>query len=144
MAEEARGTGIYAAALVVTIVCLAVANFVIAWLGGLAHVEAARPAAAALAFAQGLVGALLAGFASRQLFKSVGPADFWLKWIVLLVAALFAIAIVWLLVTGRSGRALNWTTYAGLAALLGTEVGRRLARGLFRRPASDPVAASPS
>ena len=136
MEREASGTGAYAAALVVTIICLALANFIIAWLGGLAGVDAGKPAAAALAFVQGLAGALLAGFASRQLFKSLRPADFWLKWIVLLFAALFAAVIVWALVTGKSDRALNWTTYGGLAALIGTEVGRRIAKGLFRR--SDP------
>jgi sugar phosphate permease len=134
MAQDAPKTWAYAAALVVTIVCLAIANLVIAWLGGLANVEAGRPAAAVLAFVQGLAGALLAGFASSQLFKSLRPADFWLKWIVIAVALLFAVVIVWLLATGRSGRALNWTTYAGLAALLGTEVGRRIAKGLLGRP----------
>jgi sugar phosphate permease len=134
MEREAPGTWTYAAALVVTIVCLALANFALAWLGGLAGIEAGRPAAAALALVQGLVGALLAGFASRQLFASLYPADFWLKWIVLLVALLFAVVIVWLVATGRSGRALNWTTYAGIAALIGTEIGRRLAKGLFGRP----------
>ena len=134
MAQEAPGTWTYAAALVVTIVCLALANVILAWLGGLAGVEAGTPAAAALAFVQGLAGALLAGFASSQLFKSLGPADFWLKWIILVVAALFAVALVWLLVDGKSERALTWTTYAGLAALLGTELGRRIARTLFARP----------
>ena len=142
MEREASGTGAYAAALVVTIVCLALANFIIAWLGGLAGVEAGKPAAAALTFVQGLAGALLAGFASRQLFKSLRPADFWLKWIVLLFAALFAAVIVWALVTGKSDRALTWTTYGGLAALIGTEVGRRIAKGLFRR--SDPEIQLPS
>ena len=144
MAQDAPKAWAYAAALVVTIVCLALANFVIAWLGGLANVEAGKPAAAALALVQGLIGALLAGFASIQLFKSLRPADFWLKWIVVLVAALFAVAIVWALVIGKSDRALTWTTYAGLAALVGTEVGRRIAKGLFRRPGAEDVAASPS
>ena len=134
--REAPGTGAYAAALIVTIVCLALANFVLAWLGGMAGIDAGRPAAAALAFVQGLAGALLAGLASRQLFKSLRPADFWLKWIVLLVALLFAAVIVWLMATGKSGRALNWTTYAGLAALIGTEIGRRIAKALADRSAS--------
>ena len=133
--QEAPGTWTYVAALVLTIVCIALSNVVIAYFGGLADVDAGTPPAAALAFVQGLVGALLAAFASRQLFRSLRPADFWLKWIVLLVAAAFAVVIVWLLVTGKSGRAMTWTTYAGLAALLGTEVGRRLAKGLFGRPA---------
>ena len=142
MEKDPPGTGVYAAALVVTIVCLGLANFVIAWLGGLADVEAGKPAAAALAFVQGLAGALLAGFASSLIFKSLRPADFWLKWIVLVVAVLFAVVIVWLIVTGKSARALTWTTYGGIAALIGTEVGRRIARGLFRRP--DPEVQSPS
>ncbi|MEO7178527.1 MAG: hypothetical protein ABIW83_06770 [Allosphingosinicella sp.] len=94
-----------------------------------------------MALVQGLAGALLAGFASRQLFKSLRPADFWLKWIVLLVAVLFAIVFVWLLVTGKGGQALTWTTYAGVAALVGTEIGRRLAKALFGRPRPDEVAA---
>lgn len=123
----------YAAALIVTIVCLALALFAIAWLGELAGIEAATPAAAALAFVQGLAGALLAAFASTQLFKSPRPADFWLKWIVLLVAILFAVLIVYALITGKSDGALNWTTYGGLAALVGTELGRRIAKVLFRR-----------
>jgi len=138
MAEEAAPpTWAYAAALVSTIVCLALANVVLAYLGGLAGVEAGKPAAAALAFVQGLAGALMAGFASRQLFRSLRPADFWLKWIVILVAAIFAVAIVWLLATGKSDRALTWTTYAGIAALIGTEVGRRIAKGLLGRPAPE-------
>ena len=132
MEQQAPGTWVYAAALVVTILCLALANVIIAYAGGAAGVEAGKPAAAALALAQGLAGALLAGLASRQLFKSLRPVDFWLKWIVLVVAVLFAVVIVWLVVTGRSGGALNWTTYAGLAALVGTEAGRRAAKALFR------------
>ena len=133
MEREKPGTGVYAAALVVTILCLALANVALAWFGGLADVEAGRPLAAALAFVQGLAGALLAALASRHLFKSLRPADFWLKWIVLLVAAAFAVAIVYLLVIGKSERALNWTTYSGIAGLVGTEAGRRIASGLFRR-----------
>jgi uncharacterized membrane-anchored protein len=140
MEQEAPGTWAYAAALVVTIVCLALANVVIAYFGGSANVEAGTPAAAALAFVQGLAGALLAGFVSRQLFKSLRPADFWLKWIVMLVAAAFAVVIVWLLVTGKSGRAMTWTTYGGIAALVGTEVGRRIAKGLFGRSGPEDVA----
>jgi sugar phosphate permease len=131
--EETPGTGAYAAALLVTIACLALANLIVAYLGGLANVEAGRPGAAALAFVQGLAGALMAGLLSRQLFKSLRPADFWLKWIVVLVAATFAIVIVWLLVIGKSHRAMTWTTYAGIAALVGTEVGRRIAKALLGR-----------
>jgi sugar phosphate permease len=142
--REAPKAWAYAAALVVTIVCLALANVIIAYFGGLANVEVGKPVAAALAFVQGLAGALLAGFVSAQIFKSLRPADFWLKWIVLLVAAIFAVVIVWLLATGKSGRALTWTTYAGLAALVGTEVGRRLAKGLFGRSGPQDVAGSPS
>ena len=132
--QERTGPWVHAAALVVTIVCLALANVILAYLGALAGLRAATPAAAALAFVQGVTGALLAGFACRQLFKSVRLGDFWLKWIVLLVALLFAIVIVWLIATGKSGRALTWTTYAGIAALIGTEIGRRLAKGLLGRP----------
>jgi magnesium-transporting ATPase (P-type) len=141
---EKLGAGTYAAALVVTIVCLALANVVVAWFGGLADVQAGKPAAAVLAFVQGLAGALLAAAASRQLFKSLRPADFWLKWIVVLAAAVFAVVIVWLLVVGKLDRALTWTTYSGVAALVGTELGRRLAKGLFRRSAAGDVARSPS
>jgi hypothetical protein len=140
--QGAPGTWAYAAALVVTIVCLALANVIIAYLGGLANVEAGRPVAAALAFVQGLAGALLAGFASRQLFSSLRPGDFWLKWIILLVAAAFVVVIAWLLATGKLGRALTWTTYGGVAALVGTEVGRRIAKGLFGR--SEPEVQLPS
>lgn len=132
--RETHGTGTYAAALLVTIVCLAAANFVIGWLGGLAGVDAGTPAAAVLSFVQGLAGALVAAFASIQMFKSLRPADFWLKWIVILFALLFAALLVWALVTGKSDAALTWTTYGGIAALIGTELGRRIARGLFRRP----------
>ena len=142
--RDAPGTGTYAAALVVTILCLVLANVILAYLAEMAGVEPGKPAAAALAFVQGLTGALLAGFASRQLFKSVRPADFWLKWIVLLVAILFAVVIVWLVATGKSARALTWMTYAGVAALVGTEVGRRIARGLFGRTGPEGVGASPS
>ena len=142
--QEAPKTWAYAAALVVTIVCLVLANVIIAYLGELANVEAGKPAAAALAFVQGLAGALLAGFASRQLFKSLRPADFWLKWIVLLVAILFAVVIVWLVATGKSDRALTWTTYAGVAALIGTEVGRRISKSLFRRSGPEDAVGSAS
>jgi sugar phosphate permease len=137
--QDAPGTGTYAAALVVTIVCLVLANVILAWLGEMAGVEPGKPAAAALALVQGLAGALLAGFASRQIFKSLRPADFWLKWIVVLVAILFAVLIAWLLATGKSGRALTWTTYAGVAALLGTELGRRIAKSLFGRSGARDV-----
>jgi preprotein translocase subunit SecG len=131
--REAPGTWTYAAALIVTIVCLGLANFVIAYLGAFVDIQAANPGAVAVGFAQGLVGALIAGVASSQLFKSVRPADFWLKWIVLLAAALFAIAIVWAIVIGKSDRALTWMTFAGVASLIGTEVGRRMTRALARR-----------
>ena len=144
MENETPGTGTYAVALVLTIVSLVLANLVVAYLGEMAGAEAGKPGAAALGFVQGLAGALLAAFASRQLLKSAHPADFWLKWIVVLVAALFALAIVWLLATGKSSSALNWTTYAGIAALLGTEVGRRIAKGLFRPSGAGDVAASRS
>ena len=134
--REAPGTGAYAAAFFVTIVCLALANFVIAYLGGVANIEAANPGAVAIGFVQGLAGALIAGVASRQLFKSVRPADFWLKWIVIVAAVLFAVAIVWAVVIGKSDRALTWMTFAGVASLIGTEVGRRIAKALAAR--SDP------
>jgi hypothetical protein len=75
--QEAPGMGTYAAALGLTIVCLALANVALAWLGGLANVEPGTPAAAGLALVQGLAGAVLAGVASSQLFKSLSPADFW-------------------------------------------------------------------
>ena len=141
MDQDTPGIGTYAAALVVTLLCLALANVALAWLGGLASVRPDTPAAAVLAFVQGLAGALLAGFASTQLFQALRPVDFWLKWIVLLVAILFAVVLVWLLATGKSGSALTWTTYSGVAALIGTEVGRRIAKGLFRRssPGSRPL-----
>jgi sugar phosphate permease len=142
--QEAPTAWVYAAALVVAIVCLALANVVLAYFGGLAGIEAGTPTAAALAFVQGLAGALLAGFASRLLFRSLRPADFWLKWIILLAAILFAVLIVWLVATGKSGRALTWTTYAGVAALIGTEVGRRIAKGLFARSTPDEAAGSPA
>lgn len=123
----------YAAALPVTIVCLVLANFVIAYLGGWASVEAARLGAVAIGFVQGLAGALVASVVCSQLFKSHLPADFWLKWIVVAAAALFAIAIVWALVIGESHRALSWMTFAGIASLLGTELGRRMAKSLAHR-----------
>ncbi|HYE27677.1 MAG TPA: hypothetical protein VEA61_05530 [Allosphingosinicella sp.] len=144
MEQEPPKIWAYAAALVVTIVCLALANVILAYLGGLANIVAATPAAAALAFVQGLAGALLAGFASRQLFKSLRPADFWLKWIVVLVAILFAVVIFWLIATGKSHRALTWTTYAGLAGLVGTEAGRRIATRLLGRSAPGEAAGAAS
>jgi sugar phosphate permease len=133
MEQKAPGAGTYAAALVVTIVCLGVANFVIAYLGGWANIEAAKPGAVAIGFVQGLAGALIAGVASNQLFKSVRPADFWLKWIVIVAAAVFAVAIVWAVAIGKSDRALTWMTFAGVASLIGTELGRRMAKALSRR-----------
>ncbi len=137
MEREAPGTWVYVAGLIVTIVCLALANFVIAYLGGWADVEAWKPGAVAVGFVQGLAGALMAGVASSQLFKSVRPADFWLKWIVLLAATLFAIAIVWAMVIGKSERALTWMTFAGVASLIGTEMGRRMTKALARRSGSE-------
>jgi preprotein translocase subunit SecG len=144
MEQEAPGTAAYAAALVVTIVCLALANFVIAYLGGAADIVSWKPGAVAIGFVQGLAGALIAGVASSQLFKSVRPVDFWLKWIVIVAAALFAIAIVWAMVIGRSDRALTWMTFAGVASLIGTEVGRRMARALARRSGDHVAASSPA
>jgi len=131
--QEAPGTWAYVAALVVTLVCLALANFVIAYLGGWAQIDARKPAAVAVGFVQGLTGALMAGALSSQLLKSVRPSDFWLKWIVVLAAALFAVAIVWAMVIGKSDRALTWMTFAGIASLIGTEVGRRMIKALARR-----------
>jgi sugar phosphate permease len=138
--QKAPGTGTYAAALVVTIVCLALANFVIAYLGGWANIEAANAGAVAVGFVQGLAGALIAGVASSQLFKSARPADFWLKWIVLVAAALFAVTIVWAVAIGESDRALTWMTFAAVASLIGTEIGRRMTKALARR--SDEVSAA--
>lgn len=137
MEPEAPPTWAYAAALPVTIVCLALANFVIAYLGGWADIDAGKPAAIAVGLAQGLAGALMAGVASSQLFKSHLPADFWLKWIVLLAAILFAVAIVWAMVVSKSDKALTWMTFAGVASLIGTELGRRMASSLARRPGSE-------
>ncbi len=140
--EEAPGTGTYAAALIVTIVCLGLANFVIAYLGGWADIQATKPAAVAVGFVQGLAGALIAGVASSQLFKSFRPVDFWLKWIVIVAAAVFAVAIVWAMVIGKSDQALTWMTFAALASLIGTEVGRRMAKALAGRSAGHGVARS--
>ncbi|HEX8482429.1 MAG TPA: hypothetical protein VF650_11040 [Allosphingosinicella sp.] len=134
MERETPGAGVYAAALALTIVGLALGNLIVGYIGAAAGIAAGKPAAAALGFVQGVAGALLAGFASRQLLKSVRPADFWLKWIVIAASALFAVAIVWLLATGKSASALNWTTYTGLAALLGTEVGRRIVKAKAHQP----------
>ncbi len=144
MEREAPGTWAYAAALVVTIVCLALANFVIAYLGGWANIEGANPGAVAIGFVQGLAGALIAGVASSQLFKSVRPADFWLKWIVIVAAVLFAVAIGWAVAIGKSDRALTWMTFAGVASLIGTEIGRRMATALARRSGSEDGVGSPS
>lgn len=141
MEQENPGPGTYAASLVVTIVCLALANFVIAYLGGYANIDAGKPAAVAVGFVQGLTGALIAGVLSSQLLKSVRPADFWLKWIVILVAALFAVGIVWAMAIGKSDRALTWMTFAGVASLIGTEVGRRITKSLARRSQEHAAAA---
>lgn len=135
------GPGAYAAALIVTIVCLALANFVIAYLGGYANIDAGKPAAVAVGFVQGLTGALIAGVLSSQLLKSVRPADFWLKWIVVLVSILFAVGIVWAMVIGKSDRALTWMTFAGVASLIGTEIGRRITKSLAGRSQEHAAAA---
>lgn len=140
--REAPGAGTYAAALVVTIVCLGVANFVIFYLGAWANIEAAKPGAVAIGFVQGLAGALIAGVASNQLFKSVRPADFWLKWIVIVAAVVFAVAIVWAMAIGKSDDALTWMTFAGVASLIGTEMGRRMTKRLARRSGEDGETAS--
>ncbi|HEX8623742.1 MAG TPA: hypothetical protein VF782_01550 [Allosphingosinicella sp.] len=141
--REKPATWVYAAAFVVTVVCLVLANFVIYYLGRWADIKAVNLGAVAVGFAQGLTGALIASIASNQLFKSIRPADFWLKWIVIVAAALFAVAIVWAMVIGKSDRALTWMTFAGVASLIGTEVGRRMTRGLARRSGED-IAATPS
>jgi hypothetical protein len=141
---ETPPTWAYAAALPVTIVCLGLANFVIAYLGGWADIEAGKPAAVAVGFVQGIAGALIAGVAASQLFKSFRPADFWLKWIVVLAATVFAVAIVWAMVIGKSDRALTWMTFAGVASLIGTEIGRRIAKALARRPGPEDGAGAPS
>lgn len=143
MEREAPGAGTYAAALVVTIVCLVLANFIIYYLGEWADIASWKSGAVAIGFVQGLAGALIAGVASTQLFKSVRPVDFWLKWIVIVAAVLFAVAIVWAMAIGKSDDALTWTTFAAVASLVGTEVGRRMAKGLARRSGED-VAATPS
>jgi len=145
MAEpEAPGTWVYAASLPVTLVCLVLANVIIAYLGEWANVGARNPAIVAVAFVQGLAGAVMAGFASRAFFKSLIPADFWLKWIVRLAVAAFVVALVWILVIGKSGQALTWATLAGVTALIGTEIGRRLMMSRFAGPGHDEVAGSPS
>jgi hypothetical protein len=136
MEREASGRGTNAAALVVTILCLVLANFIIYYLGEWADIASWNPGAVAIGFVQGLAGALIAGVASSQLFKSFRPADFWLKWIVIVAAALFAIVIVWAMAIGKSDRALTWMTFAGVASLIGTEMGRRMTKGLARRSAS--------
>ena len=133
MERQAPGAGIYAAALVVTLVCLTLANVVIAYLVGWANIEAAKPGAVAIGLVQGVAGALIAGVASNQLLKSVRPADFWLKWIVIVAATVFAVVIVWAIVIGKSDKALTWMTFAGVASLIGTELGRRMAKALARR-----------
>jgi len=138
--RDTTGPWAYAAAFVVTIVCLALANFVIAYLGGAADIDAG-PGAVAIGFVQGLAGALIAGVASRQLFGSLRPVDFWLKWIVLVAAILFVVAIAWAAAIGKADRALTWMTYAGLASLIGTEIGRRMAKGLESRAAEARAAA---
>jgi hypothetical protein len=143
MEREAPRAWAWAAALVVTIVCLAAANFVIAYLGGWAHIDAGKPAALAVGFVQGLTGALMAGVISNQLLKSVRPANFWLKWIVVLAAILFAVAVVWAIVLGKSDQALTWMTFAGVASLIGTEVGRRMTMALARRSGEDVAAPVP-
>jgi magnesium-transporting ATPase (P-type) len=137
--EQTPGAGTYAAALIVTIVCLGLANFVIAYLGAWADIQATKPAAVAVGFVQGLAGALIAGVASTQLFKSFRPVDFWLKWIVIVAAAVFAVAIVWAMAIGKTERALTWMTFAGLASLIGTEVGRRMGKALAGRSAGHGV-----
>ena len=143
MEHKAPGTWTYVAALIVTVVCLALANFVTAYLGAWADIEAANLGAVAIGFVLGLAGALVAGVASSQLFRSVRPVDFWLKWIVIVVASLFAIAIVWLMVIGKSDRALTWMTFGGVASLIGTELGRRMAKVLARRSGEDVAASVP-
>ena len=136
MAEgETPGSWAYAAAFAVTIICLALANVVIAYLGGWADIDGAKPGAVAVGFVQGLAGALIAGVASRQLFGSLRLADFWLKWIVLVAAVLFAVAIAWAAAIGKADRALTWMTFAGVASLIGTEIGRRMAKALESRSA---------
>jgi preprotein translocase subunit SecG len=135
MEREAAGPGpvTYAVALLVTIFCLGVANFVIFYLGSWANIETAKPGAVAIGFVQGLAGALIAGVASNQLFKSVRPADFWLKWIAIVASALFAVVIVWAVVIGKSDKALTWMTFAAVASLIGIELGRRMAKALAGR-----------
>lgn len=144
MERDAPGTWTYVAAFVVTAVCLVLANFVIAYLGGWANIGAVNPGAVAIGFVQGLAGALIAGIASSQLFKSVRPVDFWLKWIVIVVAALFAVLIVWAAAIGKADRALTWMTFAGVASLIGTEIGRRMTRALAGRSGNADVAGRPS
>ncbi|HYW14771.1 MAG TPA: hypothetical protein VE891_01275 [Allosphingosinicella sp.] len=141
MQREAPGKGTYAAAFVVTIVCLILANFVIAYLGGWANIQAAKLGAVAIGFVQGLAGALIAGVASSQLFKSVRPVDFWLKWIVIVAATLFAVAIVGAMITGKSDRALTWMIFAAVSSLIGTEIGRRMTKRLARRSGDDGAGA---
>ena len=61
----------------------------------------------------------------------VGPSRRFLAQMDSLVAAvLFAVAIVWAVVIGKSDRALTWMTFAGVASLIGTELGRRIAKAL--------------
>ncbi|HEX8124800.1 MAG TPA: hypothetical protein VF548_04390 [Allosphingosinicella sp.] len=144
MERDAPGAHIYAAALIVTILCLGLANLVIYYLGEWANIDSAAPGAVAIGFVQGLAGAVIAGVASNQLFKSVRPADFWLKWIVIVAATIFAVVIVWAIVIGKSDKALTWMTFAGVASLVGTEMGRRMAKALARRSAPHEGAGSAS
>ncbi len=61
-----------------------------------------------------------------------------------MVAALFAVLIVWAAVIGKSDRALTWMTFAGVASLIGTEIGRRMTKALAGRSGHADAAGSPS
>ena len=121
----------YPAAFPLMLLGLALANglgMVLASISGWESIEIGRPGGVAVAFIQGLVGALIAAACGSRLFKRPEPVDFWLKVFVGLALLLIAVALVVTLYRGNVRLLLTWSTGAALAGVAGTELGRRLGR----------------
>jgi len=71
------------------------------------------------------VGALIAYVAASKFFHAPRLANFWLRIIIAIVALVSGLSLVALTLWGQAGDIFSWKGMAALAALIGTEVGRR-------------------
>ena len=118
----------FTAALPLSIACLALGNLfgvILTKIWGWEGVQQGQSLNFILGFIQGCIGSLVAMAVSDHFLKSSDPSDFWVKWIVRLFGALFAVVVVLALYQGQTDLVFDWTALAALTTIIGTEVGRR-------------------